>query len=150
MYPSPSVAPHAGSVDRNSVGSCCLAAVRRVAPHAGSVDRNDLEKTLSTMTCVAPHAGSVDRNETSGGLVLNRHGSLPTRGAWIEISMSSTTRTNFTVSLPTRGAWIEIINRLYSSEWFASLPTRGAWIEIGNCLQSLFVLMGRSPRGERG
>ena len=34
-------------------------------------------------------------------------GSLPTRGAWIEIHFSLNSRLSVT-SLPTRGAWIEI------------------------------------------
>ena len=54
-------------------------------------------------------------------------------------------------SLPPRGAWIEM------SRTFAcllvklkSLPPRGAWIEIysGRCMKA--NCFGRSPRGERG
>ena len=55
--------------------------------------------------------------------------SLPTRGAWIEISGSWTNRLS-SVSLPTRGAWIEIAALSASSAAQSSLPTRGAWIEM--------------------
>ena len=34
------------------------------------------------------------------------------------------------MSLPTRGAWIEISVVEYASSTESSLPTRGAWIEI--------------------
>ena len=35
-------------------------------------------------------------------------GSLPSRGAWIEIKIFSQASFQFEVSLPSRGAWIEI------------------------------------------
>ena len=58
-------------------------------------------------------------------------GSLPVRGAWIEIQIVSEVGKNDVVSLPVRGAWIEIVlvSRLMSGTW-SSLPVRGAWIEI--------------------
>ena len=56
--------------------------------------------------------------------------SLPTRGAWIEITQIGDPQT-CTLSLPTRGAWIEIESfGGYSYTKATSLPTRGAWIEI--------------------
>ena len=55
--------------------------------------------------------------------------SLPSRGAWIEIS-SAEHRTVSRPSLPSRGAWIEIIVLRDFDLRDASLPSRGAWIEI--------------------
>ena len=58
-----SVAPHAGSVDRNVPSGGKAGQVLAVAPHAGSVDRNSLgTKDSYGIEQVAPHAGSVDRN----------------------------------------------------------------------------------------
>ena len=57
--------------------------------------------------------------------------SLPSRGAWIEISDIAEQWGFVTGSLPSRGAWIEMA---YASALAAvgvtSLPSRGAWIEI--------------------
>ena len=54
-------------------------------------------------------------------------------------------------SLPSRGAWIEItfsvILRATSS---LSLPSRGAWIEICGHYTINQEIKGRSPHGERG
>ena len=55
--------------------------------------------------------------------------SLPTRGAWIEISICSISATPAR-SLPTRGAWIEISASVPPHQRAKSLPTRGAWIEM--------------------
>ena len=74
--------------------------------------------------------------------------SLPTRGAWIEISQRSP-RHPSTLSLPTRGAWIEIAGVHRADEW-RSLPTRGAWIEIANSTAWWTSRACRSPHGERG
>ena len=63
IFPLPRVAPHAGSVDRNSLGTKDSYGVEQVAPHAGSVDRNIIKSVFDReMGNVAPHAGSVDRN----------------------------------------------------------------------------------------
>ena len=57
-------------------------------------------------------------------------GSLPARGAWIEIAFLPGCATFF-VSLPARGAWIEIvpIDSILRKRG-RSLPARGAWIEM--------------------
>ena len=70
--------------------------------------------------------------------------SLPVRGAWIEIAMSSSTNSPLS-SLPVRGAWIEIKNAAQTGKALMSLPVRGAWIEIiyvGGCS----VLFPVAPR----
>ena len=79
------VAPLAGSVDRNlNVWLSKTAYV--VAPLAGSVDRNLHFSRPDKGPLVAPLAGSVDRN-TAFALPASGLGeSLPSRGAWIEIS----------------------------------------------------------------
>ena len=57
------VAPLAGSVDRNLLWSNACLLGRRVAPLAGSVDRNSEARMRGLLTtAVAPLAGSVDRN----------------------------------------------------------------------------------------
>jgi len=40
--------------------------------------------------------------------VIVSSGSLPVRGAWIEINMKGATPATVVKSLPVRGAWIEI------------------------------------------
>ena len=79
---------------------------------------------------VAPLAGSVDRNNEVHQFENYDNMSLPSRGAWIEIStpwMWSAPA----ASLPSRGAWIEILwTTPVSCGWILSLPSRGAWIEI--------------------
>ena len=57
-----------------------------VAPLAGSVDRNRPAAARPAHPDVAPLAGSVDRNVTGQGKVAEPRVSLPSRGAWIEIA----------------------------------------------------------------
>ncbi len=99
-------------------------------------------------------------------------GSLPPRGAWIEISYFSSVVCGF-LSLPPRGAWIEILLIAFmvsssprrsphgerglkyrgSQIWDCknrSLPPRGAWIEIAWAPKSTHYIPSRSPHGERG
>ena len=59
---------------------------RAVAPLAGSVDRNSLPFVGSRSLPVAPLAGSVDRNIFGDFIEALIYKSLPSRGAWIEIS----------------------------------------------------------------
>ena len=56
------VAPLAGSVDRNFQYFFHRFQAFIVAPLAGSVDRNYVYNNIVTHNCVAPLAGSVDRN----------------------------------------------------------------------------------------
>ena len=50
-----SVAPHAGSVDRNDAHRRVGHALHGVAPHAGSVDRNNVQtKTFTAADCRSP------------------------------------------------------------------------------------------------
>ena len=57
--------------------------------------------------------------------------SLPSRGAWIEISPCDLLRSIAKVSLPSRGAWIEIVcDVLIVASEPKSLSSRGAWIEM--------------------
>ena len=60
-------------------------------------------------------------------------GSLPVRGAWIEINAFTIAVYSAGRSLPVRGAWIEICRVLLSGGVEESLPVRGAWIEITIC-----------------
>ena len=101
---------------------------------------------------VAPLAGSVDRN--FGWKLQNPSscGSLPSRGAWIEIRRSIPACSSCR-SLPSRGAWIEICSRCLGRSRLhvapltgsvdrnilgvqtaatgqESLPSRGAWIKM--------------------
>ena len=75
--------------------------------------------------------------------------SLPPRGAWIEISVMSSSETKIS-SLPPRGAWIEIAKDFQRRYAALSLPPRGAWIEILAEPYMANNLPCRSPHGERG
>ena len=55
--------------------------------------------------------------------------SLPMRGEWIEMSLSSAVTTG-AGSLPMRGEWIEILWAKVLTDPSGSLPMRGEWIEI--------------------
>ena len=60
--------------------------VSAVAPLAGSVDRNQaFMQQMRGQDPVAPLAGSVDRNAGMDKDVTEVVGSLPSRGAWIEM-----------------------------------------------------------------
>ena len=54
------------------------------------------------------------------------------------------------LSLPTRGAWIEITLLVPFGGCNGSLPTRGAWIEIPVSAGPPLMAVRRSPHGERG
>ena len=73
----------------------------------GSVDWNRLKTKVTSEVGVAPRKGSVDWNKGTPWVRASLRRSLPARGAWIEISQSSTISLPST-SLPARGAWIEI------------------------------------------
>ena len=70
-----------------------------VAPLTGSVDRNDAGNVQGQpVAAVAPLTGSVDRNVVPLLELRAASPSLPSRGAWIEIDMSSS------AALPSRVA----------------------------------------------
>ena len=77
---------------------------------------------------VAPLAGSVDRNMGTDLMAARDEGSLPSRGAWIEIYRE----------------------RKEKKPMQLSLPSRGAWIEISRKEKPMSKYKSRSPRGERG
>ena len=107
---------------------------------------------MLTKVCVAPLAGSVDRNWISDSVFCRSVASLPSRGAWIEMTTGPNEEERME-SLPSRGAWIEIVGDGHHAGLLpvaplagsvdrngiiaslqgrppASLPSRGAWIEI--------------------
>ena len=57
---------------------------------------------------------------------------------------------SFGGSLPVRGAWIEIVYRILQMVSYKSLPVRGAWIEINMRQIEAEFDTRRSPCGERG
>ena len=63
-----------------------LPLVVTVAPLAGSVDRNKTCSYVAKYVMVAPPAGSVDRNTNTAKKTKKINTSLPSRGAWIEIT----------------------------------------------------------------
>ena len=63
------------------------------------------------------------------GVTVYKTRSLPVRGAWVEISLS-TSSGDGNASLPVRGAWVEILPSTAILYADASLPVRGAWVEI--------------------
>ena len=120
------VAPLAGSVDRNIRGECQISMLL-VAPLAGSVDRNHFPALPVIEVTVAPLAGSVDRN---------LHFSRPDKGPLVAPLAGSVDR-NTAFALPASGLG-------------ESLPSRGAWIEISARRSFSSRTHCRSPRGERG
>ena len=89
------------------------------------------------LSCRSPHG------ERGLKFVLVAHsfvdvGSLPSRGAWIEIAVSHSNCAVYGQSLPSRGAWIEIQTaQAVMTQTLQSLPSRGAWIEIALILGNL-------------
>ena len=81
-------------------------------------------------TFVAPLAGSVDRNVVFRFQLAARAPSLPSRGAWIEMSEMQLLRSIRGVA-PLAGSVdrndTETLESIYEK---LSLPSRGAWIEI--------------------
>ena len=145
-----------------------------VAPLAGSVDRNPSSLTAWLRKFVAPLAGSVDRNSVGIEDATELLESLPSRGAWIEMMMPQTSPRSCRVA-PLAGS----VDRNKLADWAEghvprpSLPSRGAWIEMASmasqsCILTVAPLAGsvdrnhthkfttmqpttrRSPRGERG
>ena len=102
------------------------------------------------MEAVAPHAGSVDRNSNRNSDWFWRRLSLPTRGAWIEISISAERAISVGGSLPTRGAWIEIYHPLFHAKHLIVAPHAGSVDRNQFTMIEALNPTGRSPRGERG
>ena len=75
--------------------------------------------------------------------------SLPTRGAWIEISRAATERRRALRRSPRGERGLKCLHRRCIRVRVESLPTRGAWIEI-TVTDWLNAEKCRSPRGERG
>ena len=75
--------------------------------------------------------------------------SLPSRGAWIEILLTSQDVCE-ALSLPSRGAWIEIAIQEAERVGTLSIPSRGAWIEIFVVRAPDAAKTCRSLDGERG
>ena len=102
-------------------------------------------------TAVAPLPGRVDRNRDTGGHIhTQRLKSLPSRGAWIEIS-TSPGPTRAPCVAPLTGSVDRNQFRDKVEEYMAlSLPSRGAWIEILLGFAGTVSQVGRSPHGERG
>ena len=95
------------------------------------MDRNELWKNgVFSDDVVAPLAGSVDRNYADVSNAPKTLASLPSRGAWIEISQTSTLTRPGHVA-PLAGS----VDRNVGAEGELhlgqeSLPSRGAWIEM--------------------
>ena len=75
---------------------------------------------------VAPLAGSVDRNFAEAEEKTEAVKSLPSRGAWIEISMWTATPSSLKPSLPSRGAWIEMRRGLFAFAAACVAPLAGS------------------------
>ena len=85
--------------------------------------------TLDVHLCSRSPQGERGLKYGAAGVLEVELGSLPARGAWIEIYQAQD-GTNRTVSLPARGAWIEIKSPTRKMDAISSLPARGAWIEM--------------------
>ena len=76
--------------------------------------------------------------------------SLPSRGAWIEISRVRS-RSLTASSLPSRGAWIEISNPARKLSWASRVaPLTGSVDRNLDEAELLQQRDRRSPHGERG
>ena len=113
-------------MDRNSYANYAQA-LARVAPLAGSVDRNTPPDKTDEITQVAPLAGSVDRNLVPSAAYAQYEKSLPSRGAWIEMSSSSGGAPETMVA-----------------------PLAGSVDSNPSSLTAWLRKFSRSPRGERG
>ena len=83
-------------------------------------------------------------------MFANFDGSLPTRGAWIEIRYQCQPEYTQTVAPHAGSVDRNIALKKYVTILGWSLPTRGAWIEIRNGATLSVLVCCRSPRGERG
>ena len=135
--------PAIGSVDRNGslpsrgawieiIPLAAAAPVLIVAPLAGSVDRNkEIGVNLMRGLAVAPLAGSVDRNMLHGRCTVAFNWSLPSRGAWIEMTLPTTPSASPPPVAPLAGSVDRNCQRIGQKRIRRrSLPSRGAWIEI--------------------
>ena len=142
----------------------------KVAPHAGSVDRNLYAEPCGQGAHVAPHAGSVDRNNQEPAVVAEGNGSLPTRGAWIEIfrepppaSVRNVAPHAGSVDRTLHGRGRAVAGGVVAPHAGSvdrnpcrcgphktcerSLPTRGAWIEIRKSHDTILRLLSLPTRG---
>ena len=100
----------------------------KVAPLTGSVDRNQQADGQDRLPSVAPLTGSVDRNSLKILFPAVHDGSLPSRGAWIEIPQIHPTGQNRRVA-PLTGS----VDRNKTSVTLQAVAS-----------------VSRSPHGERG
>ena len=121
-----------------------------VAPLTGSVDRNRLVIVhVADNHRVAPLTGSVDRNSFSSVSTKNGYTSLPSRGAWIEITIHY--EAGFRIlSLPSRGAWIEMAMLSFTPAIIPVAPLTGSVDRNQHAGIEADAPRRRSPHGERG
>ena len=121
-----SVAPLAGSVDRNQNAVLCFPPGCLSLPSRGAwIEIPCCDYSIAQIP-VAPLAGSVDRNLPGTGEITSAGRSLPSRGAWIEIRMLPLLRKRQLRSLPSRGAWIEIFGQAGHSPESRVAPLAGS------------------------
>ena len=77
-------------------------------------------------------------------------GSLPSRGAWIEIGSGMQSMTSRRSRSPYGERGLKFVAAALVGRVRVSLPLRGAWIEIPADGGAVRVIARRSPYGERG
>ena len=86
-----------------------------------------------------------------GGFADTMAGSLPSRGAWIEIGGEPVIVSGREASLPSRGAWIEILtSRGVAAIRDCRSPHGERGLKLPLVVKVLPLAPGRSPHGERG
>ena len=121
-----------------------------VALRKESVDRNDnYNLHCVEEVSVALRKESVDRNVGLSCIDSVSYQSLSARRAWIEI-LQSPNSIHSPRSLSARRAWIEILIIAMMSILNGSLSARRAWIEITCIALKKYLVIRRSPQGERG
>ena len=120
-----------------------------VAPFTGSVDWNSTSPAQDTQDSVAPFTGSVDWNNRN--LIRKTHREVAPFTGSVDWNRGVSRQNGWCLgSLPSRGAWIEIPNQGVLFFCSRSLPSRGAWIEISLHIWLYHNVHSRSLHGERG
>ena len=76
--------------------------------------------------------------------------SLPSRGAWIEMSVGDYVTPSTSTSLPSRGAWIEMVQAQVPQGLQYVAPLAGSVDRNVLTFEASGSVISRSPRGERG
>ena len=111
------VAPLTGSVDRNNYANYAQALARMSLPSRGAWIEIAPERPAPARLPVAPLTGSVDRNLRMKGYAMNVHEVAPLTGSVDRNLQALELPLPLPKSLPSRGAWIEITGSTSANSW---------------------------------